>query len=193
MNSRSIETRSQIMEAALAILKASGIEGLTMRKVASMAGKSLNNVQHHFKNKDMLLNCLAEFYFAQCYDVVEQYTPSKQVNDPKQELYEFVLFILGKSEDISDACLVFRELWAVSTRNNELEAKLNQFYSSSVYRACSLWKGYGRENAEKAASLFLPYVEGYSIQHKALPLDRKNIAELLSETLYALLTQPVSA
>ena len=180
------------MEAALAILKTSGMEGLTMRKVASMAGKSLNNVQHHFKNKDMLLNCLAEFYFAQCYDVVEQYTPSKQVNDPKQELYEFILFILEQSEDISDACLVFRELWAVSTRNDELEDKLNQFYSSSVSRACTFWEDYGKENAEKAASLFLPYIEGYSIQHKALPVDRENIAKLLSETLYALLTKPIN-
>ncbi|UUM32487.1 TetR/AcrR family transcriptional regulator [Vibrio japonicus] len=180
------------MESALAILKASGVEGLTMRKVASTAGKSLNNVQHHFKNKDTLLNYLADFYFAQCYEGVEQYAPSKDVSDPKQVLYEFVLFILGESEHISDACLVLRELWAVSTRNKELEDKLNQFYASSVDRACVLWEGYGRANAEKAASLLLPYIEGYSIQHKALPIDREKIAELLSETLYALLTQPVN-
>lgn len=180
------------MEAALAILKVSGVEGLTMRKVASAAGKSLNNVQHHFKNKDMLLNYLADFYFAQCYEGVAQYTPNNQVNDPKQALYEFVLFILEQSEHISDACLVFRELWAVATRNPELEDKLNQFYASSVDRACIFWNDYDRANAEKAASLFLPYIEGYSIQHKALPVDREKIAELLSETLYALLTQPVN-
>lgn len=192
MSNRSIETRNQIMEAALAILKISGAEGLTMRKVASTAGRSLNNVQHHFKNKETLLNCLADFYFTQCYEVTEQYTPSDQVNEPKQALYEFVLFILGQSEQINDACLVFRELWAISTRNEELECKLNQFYLSSVNRACSLWESYGRANAEKAASLLLPYVEGYSIQHKALPVDKEQIAELLSETLYTLLTQPVN-
>ncbi|KOO10410.1 TetR family transcriptional regulator, partial [Vibrio xuii] len=76
------------MESALAILKTSGVEGLSMRKVASTAGKSLNNVQHHFKNKDTLLNYLADFYLAQCYEGVEQYTPSKDVSDPKQGLYE---------------------------------------------------------------------------------------------------------
>lgn len=180
------------MEAALAILKMSGAEGLTMRKVASTAGKSLNNVQHHFKNKDTLLNCLADFYFTQCYNIAEQYAPSQPSSSPKQALYEFVLFILEQSEHMSDACLVFRELWAVSTRNKELEDKLNQFYTSSVDRACTFWESYDRANAEDAASLFLPYIEGYSIQHKALPVDRERIAEILSETLYTLLTRPVN-
>ena len=180
------------MEATLAILKVSGVEGVTMRKVASMAGKSLNNVQHHFKNKETLLNNLADYYFAQCYEDIAQFSPSNRVDEPKQVLYEFVLFILGQSEHISDACLVFRELWAVATRNSELEDKLNQFYVSSVDRACIFWSDYDRANAEKAASLLLPYVEGYSIQHKALPVDKEQMAELLSETLHTLLTQPVN-
>lgn len=191
LNSRSIETKHKIMEAALAILKTSGIDGLTMRQVAATAGKSLNNVQHHFKNKTTLLNYLAEFYFNQCNDNVAQFTPSNLHQDPKRHLYEFIVFILEQSEGMSDVCLIFRELWAVATRDKEIERKLNQFYAMSVERACTYWSGYNRSNAEKAASVILPYIEGYSIQYKALPVNRETIAELLADVIHVILTQPV--
>ena len=177
------------MEAALSVLKTVGVEGLTMRKVATTADRSLNNIQHHFKNKSVLLNALTDHYFAKCNDIVEQYSPCEKFTHPKEELYQFILFILEQSEQVSDACIVFRELWAVSIRDRELEDKLNQFYLTSVAKACAFWESYDKANAEKAASILLPYIEGYSIQHKALPLEKNNIAHLLSDFIYTLLTQ----
>ena len=180
------------MDAALSVLKVSGVEGLTMRGVAATAGRSLNNIQHHFKNKQVLLNALTEHYFDQCNDTLQQYSPGKLPTDPKQELYNLILFALKQTEQINDTCIVFRELWAVSMRDREVEDKLNQFYSASVEKLCSFWEQYDENNAAHAATILLPYIEGYSIQHKALPITTDEIAKMLTDTIYSVLTREIT-
>ncbi|WP_427978655.1 TetR/AcrR family transcriptional regulator [Agarivorans sp.] len=188
MSSRSLETKKQIIQAALSLLKESGIEGLTMRKVALASAKSLNNVQHHFKTKSDLLNGMAAYYFAVCEDMASQYVQNKVARAPKEELYEVILYCLNQANQISDACLVFRELWAVATRNKDVEQQLVGYYSQSLDKLCGFWQQYELANAQKAASILLPYLDGYSIQHKALPLSKEQIAEVLTESLLPILT-----
>jgi len=51
-----------LLNCAMDILKESGDQGLTMRKVAEAAGMSLSNVQYYFKTKELLLGALLEGY-----------------------------------------------------------------------------------------------------------------------------------
>jgi AcrR family transcriptional regulator len=44
-----------ILQCAMTLLKASGDQGLTMRKVAEAADMRLSNVQYYFKTKELLL------------------------------------------------------------------------------------------------------------------------------------------
>lgn len=189
MSHRSLETRSQIMQAALVLLKESGVEGLTMRKVAAASGRSLNNVQHHFTNKDYLLECMAKFYFDICDDIAEQYVPCQEAQDPKSQLYDVILYSLNHADQINDACLVVRELWAISTRNKDVETQLIHYYSAYFDKVCAVLEPFSRENAKKATSILLPYIDGYSIQHKSLPLSKEEIAQVLTDSLFSILIQ----
>ncbi|WP_413110738.1 TetR/AcrR family transcriptional regulator [Thaumasiovibrio sp. DFM-14] len=187
MTSQGSDTKSQIIQSALSLLKASGTEGLTMRQVAAVSGRSLSNVQHHFKNKKALLVGMAAYYFEQCDRLAEQYAREWQFQNSRQGLFDLVLFCLDNADQVSDACLVFREMWAISLRNAEIETQLINYYQSKFNKLCLYWAEYEVENAKKAASLLLPFIEGYSIQHNALPLSKEQVAEMLSDTLYTVL------
>lgn len=178
------------MQAALSLLKESGAEGLTMRKVALVSGRSLNNVQHHFTNKSKLLESLANYYFSVCDDIIEQYVNDPVQQDPKAALHDMIRYSLEHADHISDACLVFRELWAISTRNQDVENQLVKYYSYTLNRICNYWADYDIGNAKKAASILLPFIDGYSIQHKAIPISKEEISCVLAESLYAILSSP---
>ena len=49
-----------ILNCAMSLLKDSGDQGLTMRKVAETANMRLSNVQYYFKTKELLLGALLE-------------------------------------------------------------------------------------------------------------------------------------
>ncbi len=49
-----------MLNCAMTLLKDSGDQGLTMRKIAETANMSLSNVQYYFKTKELLLGALLE-------------------------------------------------------------------------------------------------------------------------------------
>lgn len=55
--------RAALIDAALAILEAEGLPGLTLRKVAALAGVSHAAPAHHFPNLQALLTALAAIAF----------------------------------------------------------------------------------------------------------------------------------
>ena len=52
-----------ILNCAMSILKESGDQGLTMRKIAEAADMRLSNVQYYFKTKELLLGALLEGFY----------------------------------------------------------------------------------------------------------------------------------
>ena len=49
-----------ILNCSMTLLKESGEQGLTMRKIAVAADMRLSNVQYYFKTKELLLGALLE-------------------------------------------------------------------------------------------------------------------------------------
>ena len=54
------DLRSSLLEAAKAMLSESGIEGLSLRKLADRVGVSRTAPYHHFKDKNELLCAIAQ-------------------------------------------------------------------------------------------------------------------------------------
>ena len=87
-------TKVHILRAAIAILKQVGMEGFTMRGVASEAGMSLGNLQYHFKDKAALMAGLAEHYFAECSGMLDAYTHTPVRGSGSKKLTNLLLFFL---------------------------------------------------------------------------------------------------
>ncbi|MFT4939813.1 MAG: AcrR family transcriptional regulator [Paraglaciecola sp.] len=58
------DLRTSLLEAATAMLKEDGIEGLSLRKLADRVGVSRTAPYHHFKDKNELLCAIAEVGFS---------------------------------------------------------------------------------------------------------------------------------
>lgn len=52
---KSVRTRAQIVDAALALFRERGYEGTTMRAIADRAGVSVGNAYYYFRSKDQLI------------------------------------------------------------------------------------------------------------------------------------------
>lgn len=157
-----------------------------MRKVAALCGRNLNNVQYYYKNKAALLSGLANYYFERCAGLFDEYAPSPEDLPLKEKLQEAIFYALQYSSQLSDECIVFRELWALSTRNEEIEEQLKMFYMESVEKMCQILGEYNPAQSKIAASILLPYLDGYSIQHKSLPVTIEQLSNALTECMFTL-------
>lgn len=179
----------KILDVALELLRTAGDYGLTMRKVAVNANMSLSNVQYYFKNKDLLLKAMADRYFVSCLDELKEMKPIRVSEDNAQELQDFLVVLLSHGMEMSEMCRVFREYWALSTRNTAIEAHVKLYYQELVEVISELLKPAAKseQGLSEAVSLLIPYVEGYSITALSMPLDLEATVDLISASMLRLL------
>jgi AcrR family transcriptional regulator len=60
---RSQRSRTQILDAALALFSHQGYRATSMREIAERAGVSTGNVYHHFKEKEAIFLALLDIYW----------------------------------------------------------------------------------------------------------------------------------
>lgn len=171
-----------IVDCALELLREEGDHGLTMRQVAQRCGMSLSNAQYYFKNKDELLKAMADRYFNACLLAVEEQKSITATETLNAELSELLYEYLKHGLEVSEMCRVFREYWAIATRNEAIENYLDEYYvnlantlSVKLEQVAS-----SQEALQKAVSIIVPYVEGYSITAKSLPNNIDEINEMLT-------------
>ena len=173
------EKSERILDVALTLLKNEGDYGVTMRRVAAGANMTLSNVQYYFKNKDNLLVALADRYFQSCLAEMREM--------PK--LTSLVKSFLCHGLELTEMCRIFREYWAISTRNEAIEQYLKAYYQSSAQVLNAIFSPVAAtsENVTKAIALFVPYVEGYSITATSLTTDFEDDVKEMSDLLRMIL------
>ena len=174
-----------VIDCAMALLRNEGDRGVTMRRVAQDAGMSLSNVQYYFKNKDALLKAMADRYFYRCLEDIEGEQFLFEADDVKTALRLVIRSFLAHGLEVSDMCRVFREYWALATRNTEIEGYLVNYYSrlAAVVKNKLRPLTVDEPALNEAVSLFIPIVEGYSITCPALPVDIDRMTELTTGLL----------
>lgn len=176
-------TKSQIIESAIAVLKEEGTEGLTLRKVATSAGISLGNLQYHFKDKTALFASLGEHYFDECVALLDAYSPLDPSKPIEKRIRHLILFYLDHLDELTDMCRIFRELWALATRDEAIRNQLNGYYAATITKLEAIVASIcgDEKRSRDIVGLLLPYFEGYSITHDAMNHSKKQIADLLTK------------
>lgn len=179
-----------VLQTAMTILKESGDQGLTMRKVAEAADMRLSNVQYYFKTKDLLLSALLEGFLLDYAQSMQSLTLADEI-DTEKKLKHLTLHILSDIEK-SDCAVVFKEIWAIAERNSAVKKSVNEYYVKLHQMLFDELKQVAPKNCKdqtlnNAVAILLPFIEGYCITSANLKVSSKKLAEQLAQVLYNLL------
>lgn len=171
-----------ILDCALDLLKETGDAGLTMRKLAERAGMRLSNVQYYFKSRDDVLKAMATRYFRECTEEVRQLTADTPGATVRARAHALILTGLRHGDELSDMCRIFRELWAISTRNDAIRDHMAEYYRTfaSLIADYVLATDADQDRRDTLASLLLPFFEGYSVTASSVPLSTDQVAHMLT-------------
>lgn len=182
--------KEHILYCAMVILKESGDQGLTMRKLAETAGMRLSNVQYYFKTKELLLGALLEAFLVD-YLASMQSLIFVEGSDAEKKLNHLMIYILNSITE-SDCAVVFKEIWAIAERNQAVNNALVEYYAA-LHNI--LFDGLERvapkkctaEQLNNAVAILLPFIEGYCITASSLKMSSDKTAKQLTAVIYTLL------
>ncbi len=179
----------QILNHGLTLLRDHGDHGLTMRQVAVNAGMSLSNVQYYFRTKNDLLKGMVDLYFRKCEDEFNAKMASSKNDDVRQKIYKLISINLLHGETLTEMCKIFREFWAIATRNEEINDHLLSYYSGYAEKMSDEIEllPVKPDGIPRAVGLLLPYFEGYSITAKSVPLNADLVADMLTDITISIL------
>ena len=183
------DKEEKIIDVALGLLKSNGDHGVTMRQVAQRAGMSLSNVQYYFKSKDELLTAMADRYFYHCLEDFRNDHTISSIRSKKKAIKNLVDSFLAYGAEISEMCKIFREYWAIATRNETIEEYLQRYYQEMA-NALADKLGVVSDDPQAidaATSLLIPYTEGYSITASSLPLNAEEASKMVTELMSGIL------
>jgi AcrR family transcriptional regulator len=185
--SKRTERIDQIIDETLDVLKTHGDYGVTMRKVASRCGITLSSLQYYYKTKDDLLKAVTDRYFQQ---VIAMISELSEITT-EEELRELLHSFLSYASDESDMTRIFREFWAISSRNEVINNYVTQYYVSfSEIMVEKLRPLSDNDEAlAQAVSLLIPYIEGYPIVALSIPKELESTTELLKVVIWKCLKQ----
>ncbi len=183
MSDNRASKQKKILDCALRIIRENGDAGLTMRKIADCAGMRLSNLQYYFKSKDDVLAAMVISYFGECESELRTAAESCNSLGRRERAHQMITEVLHHGIELSDMCRVFRELWAISTRNDVVRAEMMSYYETlcSVVAKAVLGGEGPAELEHKVGSLLLPYIEGYSITASSLPMPMDQVADMLTD------------
>jgi len=183
------EKITSIIQHTTRLLVQEGVGGLSMRRVADLAEIRLSNLQYYFKDREALLKATVAHYFEQYKTDVLQSLPSSDTKEIKLEslLRETLQkgLVLG---DTNEQCAMFREIWALSTRNTNIAVLVKEYYQHYCQWLVQLMASY-TPHSQLIVSLLMPYVEGYSVMGQALPLSKEEVIDLLVKTVLVVIDQ----
>tara|TARA_Y100000310_G_C20704311_1_gene833485 strand:+ start:12264 stop:12836 length:573 start_codon:yes stop_codon:yes gene_type:complete len=171
----------KVLDVALELLKTEGDFGVTMRQVAVNAEMSLSNVQYYFKNKNELLKAMSDRYFKMCLDELRDMKIIHSKDTINEDIRVFLEDMLSHGLEVSEMCRIFREYWAISTRNDVIKEHVICYYREMSVILSDLLRPAAKSESglSKAVSIIIPFIEGYSITAIAMPEDLKTTSDTL--------------
>ncbi len=178
-----------VMAHALDLLIEVGYQGLSMRGIADRCGMSLSNVQYYFSSKEELIEQIAERYFGECGSILVDHFKVHGPVKTNEALKELVALFLDHGQEMNDMCRVFRELWAIASRNETVSELLNGHYARlGVILAQNIqYPNATSEQIDQMVYMLLVMSEGYSVVGHSQMVKHEKTLALYTDSLEGLL------
>ena len=174
-----------VMAHALDLLIEVGYQGLTMRGIAERGGMSLSNVQYYFSSKDELVAQIADLYFGECGAILSDHFAEHGPVQTRDALRDLVALFLDHGREMNDMCRVFRELWAIGTRNQKIAKSIDDHYErlGLILKENIKYPSAESEAVERIAYMLLVISEGFSIVGHSQMMDFQKSLEFFTDNL----------
>ena len=174
-----------VMAHALDLLTEVGYPGLTMRGIADRCGMSLSNVQYYYSSKEELITQIADKYFGECGQILSDHFKEYGAVLTRDALRDLVALFLDHGREMNDMCRVFRELWAIGTRNQKIAKLIDDHYErlAQILRENIKYPSADSEAVERMAYMLLVISEGFSIVGHSQMMDYQKSLEFFTVNL----------
>ena len=119
------DRREQILEAAFDVAARRGLQGLTIRKVATKAGLSSGLVLFHFKSKERLLMALLD-RLLETTTVLHLGPEIVRISSPLERLVELLRQEMNRLAQEPRRIRVFFEFWMVGLKHHDIRTKMRR-------------------------------------------------------------------
>lgn len=164
----------------MTLLHRGGLENMSMRMIADQAGISLGNLQYHFKTRPEILEVLADRFlddfFRDCHDNLQK-IPEASLEDAFEKMLTL--------ETGEQCAIVFKELWALSHRDETCREQLCRHYRKLhglllEWLANILPDNTDQSNVTAIVDLLIALLEGYCVTAPYLKPDARIQAKRLA-------------
>lgn len=155
-------SRERILEQAIQLADASGIEGLSMRKLADALGVKAMSLYNHFANKDEIIDGLVEWVIAEI--EVPQLTPA-----------EWKTAMLVRANSVHKALLMHP--WATQAIVSRINIGPNNLAYIDKTVGCLIKAGFSIEMADHIWNALDSHIYGFTLQELNFPLQENEYAE----------------
>jgi AcrR family transcriptional regulator len=146
-------TRERVLRAGLALADASGVEGLTMRRLAKEVGVEAMSLYNHVANKDDLLNGLVDLVF-------EEIEPPSPDDDWRTAM---------RRRALSTREALRRHPWAIGLMEARSTPGPANIALHEAVLQCLREAGFSLEETVHAYNVQDSYIYGFALQERELP------------------------
>ncbi len=187
---RGAQRRAEIIDAAVRVIAAAGLAGLSMRSVAAEAGMPLGALSYYFTGKaDLVAQSFRQLSEAEIDRVVrtaDELTPSMSPEAMADLLADMTVAGLARSRG---TIVARHELVVEASRDDALAPLFEAWYVAMVPALSRLFRALGSTEPDVDARLVLATLAGLEADHLYRPLrpsDRRSIRAVLRR-LFAVL------
>ncbi len=169
-------SKEKVFEEAEKLIRLHGVEGLTIRKIAELAGTNVASVNYYYGSKEKLVNEVLKKQFealSKCFKILDD-----RDSDPFDRLKSFFFLyasILAEYPDLAKR--VFYQENLFDSQKEYIEFVKSQGFEKLVDAIIEI---VGEENTDKAmhmipqmfAAILFPEILGNKIFRDALPLEQ---------------------
>jgi AcrR family transcriptional regulator len=162
-------TRERVLDAALKLADAGGIEGLSMRKLGQALGVEAMALYYHFANKERVLDGIVDLVFGEI--------------DVPAVGAEWKAAMRRRAISVRDALM--RHRWAIGLMESRTNPGPANLRHHDAVIGCLLAAGFDMAAAATAYSLLDAYIYGFALTKMNLPFDDTSDIAEMAETMLA--------
>jgi AcrR family transcriptional regulator len=187
------DARQAILVATLLVVAEHGLDAVTHRRVAGLAGVSPGSTTHHFASREDLLRAAFRFYLQEAGSFLAEIDRRVQDDVPAEPLQQVKQFLCVMVErEFAHARLVRAEyeLLLFASTDEELAADVRAWETRVIAPVAAALEAAGASRPVEAARTLLNFVRGYELERLLDPhLGVDDLKQRLALLLTALADQ----